>query len=83
MVTSMGTTSIHCPVLGAAVACVSDLEGHVSRVICSEYEEPGLCRLKKQVSRGGPLSQLLDRVAENSLQTRSTVCVMLAGVAER
>ena len=70
----MSITSFRCPVLGgAAVACLSDLEGHVTQVICGEYDE-GLCRLKKQAQQGGALSQFLERVAEGSMETRSAVC---------
>lgn len=72
----MSMTSIWCPVLGADVTCVSDLEGHVTRVICAEYEEAGTCRLKKTAQEGGPLSQLLERTSRHSMDTRSLVCVL-------
>jgi hypothetical protein len=71
----MAITSVRCPVLGANVSRVTDLEGEVTRIICAEYEEPaGICRLKKSVSAGGMLSQLLERVSEHTLDTRSTQC---------
>ena len=75
----MSLSSVHCSVLHANVTCVTDLEGDVTRVICPEYEEPtGICRLKAHVAEGGPLSQLLERVSEESLETRSTQCILRA-----
>jgi hypothetical protein len=75
----MAMKSIHCPVLGAHVTQVTDFEGVVTRVICTEYEaSDGTCRLKRTVREGGPLAQLLERVSEDSLDTRSTVCIMRA-----
>ena len=68
-------TSIRCPVLGAHVTRVTDLEGNVTRIICAEYEEStGTCRLKKTALEGGPLAQLLERLSEDTLNTRSTLC---------
>lgn len=73
----MAMISIRCPVLSADVTRVMDLEGNVVRIICAEYEEAtGTCRLKKRAFEGGPLAQLLERVAEGSLNTRSTLCEM-------
>jgi len=72
----MGMNSLLCPVLGANVTQVTDLEGNVSHVICVEYQADGRCRLKKAAQEGGPLSQLLQRNAEDSLSSRSTVCIM-------
>ena len=75
----MPLTSIRCPVLGAHVTRVTDLEDSVTRIICAEYEESsGTCRLKKATLKGGPLAQLLDRVSEDTLNTRSTLCVLRA-----
>jgi len=68
--------SIHCPVLGAHVTRVTDFEGHVSQVICSEYDLTGMCRLTKQAVKGSPLTQLLERTAEDTLSTRDTRCVL-------
>jgi hypothetical protein len=76
----MAIRSVRCPVLGANVTLVTDLEGAVTRVICVEYDDAdGGCRLKKAAREGGPLGQLLERVSEESLDTRSTRCIMLAG----
>jgi hypothetical protein len=75
----MPLTSVRCPVLGAHVTRVTDLEDSVTSIICAEYEEPsGTCRLKKAAREGGPLSQLLERVSEDALNTRSTMCVLRA-----
>jgi hypothetical protein len=58
---------------------MTGLEGEVVRIICVEYDEPtGDCRLKKAGRRGGPLSQLLERVSEEALDTKSVVCHLLA-----
>jgi hypothetical protein len=75
----MATTSIRCPVLGADVPCVTDLEGSVLKVICDEYEGDGTCRLKTSALRGGPLTQLLERVSEHTLDTHGTACSLRAG----
>ena len=75
----MAMTSIQCPVLGAHVTCVTDLEGGLTRIICAEYEEStGSCRLKKAAREGGPLAQLLERMSEDTLNTRSMLCVLRA-----
>ena len=75
----MAITSIRCPVLGAHITRVTDLEGTMTRIICAEYEEStGTCRLKKTALEGGPLAQLLERVSEETLDTRSTQCVLRA-----
>jgi hypothetical protein len=74
----MAIRSVHCPVLGAHVTQVTDLEGAVTRIICTEYEaSDGTCRLKTSAREGGPLGQLLERVSENTLDTRSPRCVLL------
>lgn len=75
----MAITSIRCPVLGAHVTRVTDLEGTVTRIICAEYEgTSGTCRMKKAALEGGPLSQLLERMSEETLTTRSTLCDLRA-----
>jgi hypothetical protein len=49
------------------------------RIICAEYEESsGTCRLKKTALEGGPLAELLERMSEDTLNTRSTLCVLRA-----
>ncbi len=73
----MAINLVRCPVLGANVTRVIDLEGATTKVICAEYDEPtGMCRLKTSASRGGMLSQLLERVSEDTLDTKSTRCVL-------
>ena len=71
----MAIVSVRCAVLGANVTLVTDLEDEVTALICPEYEEPtGICRLKKNAGQGGPLSQLLERVSEDTLDTRTNRC---------
>jgi hypothetical protein len=65
-------------VLGAEVSRVMDLEGNVLRVICEEYGEDGTCRLKTSALQGGPLTQLLERVSEHTLDARGTACSLRA-----
>jgi hypothetical protein len=73
----MPITTMRCHVLGAPVGRITDLEGHVTRVICAQYDEPsGTCRLRREAQRGGPLSQLLGRVAEETLAQRGTYCAL-------
>jgi hypothetical protein len=65
----------HCPVLGSDVTIVTDLEGVVTSVICTEYEPAtGSCGLKRRALEGGPLAQLLERTAEHGLGSRSFGC---------
>ena len=71
----MPITTVRCHVLGVNVRCVTDFEGKVIRMICPECEEPtGVCRRKIDALRGGPLSQLLERVEEETLADRGTRC---------
>jgi hypothetical protein len=57
------------------VTRITDFEGVPVSIICAEYEQPsGICRLKRNALDGGPLSQLLERVEENTLGSRSTRC---------
>ena len=71
----MSITITRCHVLGANVSRITDLEGTVTRVICPQYEEPaGTCRLRRDALKGGPLSQLLEKVDEDTLAQRGTRC---------
>ena len=73
----MTMASIRCPVLGAHITRVTDFEGGVTKIICGEYDKStGRCRLKRSALQGGPLAQLLERVSEEALNTRSTLCVL-------
>jgi hypothetical protein len=63
--------------LGAHVTQVTDLEGAVTCIICTEYDpSDGSCRLKTSAREAGPLGQLLERMSEDALDTRSTMCVL-------
>jgi hypothetical protein len=73
----MAIHSVRCPVLGAHVVQVRDLEGSVTRVVCAECAADGSCRLKKSAREQGPLGQFLERVSEDALETRSTRCLLL------
>jgi hypothetical protein len=71
----MATTSVHCPVLRAHVTRITDFEGNPVNIICAEYDKAtGNCRLKRTALEGGPLSQLLERVEEGTLDRRATRC---------
>jgi len=71
----MTITSVHCNVLGGNVPCITDLEGTVTQVVCTHYDSAtGLCRVKNKGITGGPLSQLLERVAERTLASHGTRC---------
>lgn len=71
----MPIRTAHCHVLGASVSRVTDLEGTVTRVVCPEYQEPnGICRLRSDALKGGPLSRLLERVEEETLGERGVLC---------
>ena len=74
----MPIMTVRCHVIGVSVTRITDLEGRVIRVICPRYDDQsGACRVKQEAQRGGPLSQLLDRVAEDALMERGTGCVLL------
>jgi hypothetical protein len=72
----MAIKSIRCPVLQAEVTLVTDFEGHVTRVICPEFEPADRCRLKKAALDEGPLVQLIERTAEHTLSSHDTRCVL-------
>jgi len=74
----MAIHSILCPVLGAHITRVTDLEGATTSIICPEYEESGMCRIKKSAREGGPLSVLLERAREDTLDSRSMLCIFRA-----
>lgn len=71
----MRVTSVWCPVRQAYVIRVMDLEGQVIKVLCSEFDKaPRTCRMKKEAFEGGPLSQLLKHVSEDSLADPMVSC---------
>lgn len=74
----MAIQSVFCHVSHGHVTAVTDLEGAITRLICPEYQAlTGTCRLRTGALNGGPLSQLLERVDEDSLDERSTRCELL------
>jgi tRNA(Phe) wybutosine-synthesizing methylase Tyw3 len=73
----MTMKTVRCPVLGSNVVRVSDMEGVVLHVMCREFESStGLCRLRRDALSGGLLSQLVERVAEDTLAERGARCVV-------
>jgi hypothetical protein len=71
----MAITSVSCPVARTTVTRVTNFEGETTQVICPEYEEPsGICRMKMCARDGGPLSQLFERLSEETLERRSMRC---------
>ena len=72
----MAIESVACPILGAHVTRVTDLEGKVTQIICAEYEPTGTCRLKKSALNQGPLAQFVERAAEGTLSSRDLRCVL-------
>ena len=74
----MAIQSVFCHVGQTRVTTVTDLEGAITRLICREYQaSTGVCRLRTNVLGGGPLSQLLERLDEHTLDRRSTRCELL------
>lgn len=71
----MAITSVRCPVAHATVTVVTDFEGQTSRVVCPELNEATrVCRLKANALNGGRLSQLLERLSEETLTDRTVEC---------
>jgi hypothetical protein len=70
----MTIVSTRCPVLHAQVNRLVDFEGHIARVFCPEYLKNGECRIKRGVADGGPLSQLLERIDEETLDRHGKRC---------
>jgi len=71
----MTIRTARCHVLGKTVTCVTDLEGAVTRIACTEYDQAtGNCRVKQRALTGGPLAQLLGRVADDTLATHGVRC---------
>lgn len=74
---SMTVKSMWCPVIGSHVACVSTLEGEIAAVICSEYDAANrLCNRRSALRTAGPLSRLLERLSEETLDDATTRCVL-------
>jgi hypothetical protein len=67
--------SVYCHERRGNITLETDLDGVVRRVICPKYEAAtGMCRLRHNALEGGPLSQLLERVAGNTVNARTTRC---------
>jgi hypothetical protein len=73
----MALTSTWCCVLQKNVTRVTNLEGEIVSVVCSEFEVPtGICRLKKSAFQGGLLSELLRRADENAIENPEPRCTL-------
>ena len=71
----MAIDSFWCSVLHRRLTRVTTLEGEVIKVICPEFDDSSrTCAFKKAVGLGGPLSQLVERVNEDSLAQADTRC---------
>ena len=77
----MPIVTTHCHVLHGQVNRLSDMEGHIIQVFCPEYDAThDRCRIKLATMSGGPLSQLLERVSEETLDRRGCRCDLLQAV---
>jgi hypothetical protein len=71
----MAITTIRCPVAQRSVVCDVDLEGTITKVFCPELEEhTAICRLKRNELEGGPLSQLIQRASDHTLESCRLTC---------
>ena len=62
----------YCPVLGARVTKVKQVDGTVMRIICPAYElSGGTCRRMRSGCGAGPLIELIERAAERAHAGRS------------
>lgn len=73
----MAIRSSWCPVLQSYVTRVTDHEGSVAAVFCSEYQKATrTCRMKREALDCGPLSQLMKLASENPLADSLARCTM-------
>jgi len=71
----MAIESVWCPVCHADVVRVTNFEGEVRSVNCSQYRQDGAtCGLKAVGRLGGPLSKLLEQVSQHTLARHSPRC---------
>jgi hypothetical protein len=71
----MSIVPVHRPVSQRTVVRIVDLEGATTTVVCDEFDSvTRTCRMKRRVDDNGPLSRLLERVSEHTLDRRSTQC---------
>jgi hypothetical protein len=74
----MNLETIWCPLSGARVGTITDMEGAVTRVICQDYHaEARTCARRASAMEGGPLAQFLDRVDQQTLADATTRCVIV------
>jgi hypothetical protein len=73
----MAIRSSWCPVLQGYVTRVTDLEGSVAAVFCSEYQKATrTCRMKREALDCGPLAQCMKLASENPLGDSLARCTM-------
>jgi hypothetical protein len=66
---------VFCPVARADVVRVTDLEGHLTHLVCVEYDEAtGTCHMMARARGEGPLSRFLCRAREHALAVHGTRC---------
>ena len=76
----MGVETIWCPVSGARVGTITNMQGAVTAVVCEDYNpEARLCRRRAGVKTGGLLGQFLERVAQQTLADPTTRCIIVRG----
>ena len=74
----MAIKSTYCHVREGQVSVITDLEGVLTRLICPDYEpSSGTCRIRAGVLGNGPLSQLLQRVDDDTLDKPAARCALL------
>ncbi len=74
----MSLITVRCPVSQQTVVRVADLEGATTTLVCAEFDPATKnCRLKLHVGEGGPLTQLIERVAEHTLDRKSARCDLI------
>ena len=74
----MSLETIWCPVSGARVGIITNMEGAVTSVICQDYDaEARICGRRATAMEGGPLAQFLDRVAQQTLADATTRCIIV------
>jgi hypothetical protein len=73
----MAITTTWCSVLQANVTKLTTFEGEVTTLICPEFEPlTKTCRLKQMTGLSRLLSQLLERVSEETLTNPTPRCHM-------
>jgi hypothetical protein len=71
----MAIESRWCRVLHAEVAMTTSFEGEVTSIACTHFDPTTkTCRLKRVSKLAPPLSQLLERVSEETLGDRRPRC---------